>query len=293
MVIEPRISGGLSGSSGSTSYASTGSKPPFSGDASNTTGQICGGATFYPGFVVGPARIGLDVNICSGSGDTLFSIPRHGPGNVDLRASTSVIIDVLFKGEVLVDTSNNIFLSAGIGPTFRQLDLKLASNQSFFGGGVPSASESQWQVGLGLSAGASTFLCPDCMAGNPLKIGLEGRVRFFPSQSVSLRSPSFGFTETGRIGRTTDYSVLVTFGVPFDLSDIRAKRDIAEIARLDNGIGLYRYRYRWSDRVYVGVMAQEVAKIVPDAVALAPDGYLRVDYGRLGMRLLTWEEWTQ
>jgi len=75
-------------------------------------------------------------------------------------------------------------------------------------------------------------------------------------------------------------------------SDIRLKRDIVLLARLDNGIGLYRYRYIWSDTIYVGVMAQEVAPIVPDAVILAEDGYFRVDYARLGMRLLTWDEWT-
>ena len=61
--------------------------------------------------------------------------------------------------------------------------------------------------------------------------------------------------------------------------------------RLPNGIGLYRYRYIWSDQVYVGVMAQEVAQIVPDAVVRGADGFLRVNYARLGMRLLTWDEW--
>ena len=74
-------------------------------------------------------------------------------------------------------------------------------------------------------------------------------------------------------------------------SDIRLKRDIVLLARLTNGIGLYRYRYIWSDQVYVGVMAQEVAQIVPDAVAYGADGFLRVNYARLGMRLLTWDEW--
>ena len=33
-----------------------------------------------------------------------------------------------------------------------------------------------------------------------------------------------------------------------------------------SGLGLYSYRYLWSDTVYVGVMAQEVALIHPDAV---------------------------
>src|SRR6266849_6214072 len=99
MVIEPKISIGLGGSSGTSTYDSTGGQAPFNGDWSHSTAQVCGGATFYPGFVIGPARVGLDVNVCSGSntfgsGDTaLFTIMRHGPGDVDLHASTNVIID--------------------------------------------------------------------------------------------------------------------------------------------------------------------------------------------------------
>jgi len=83
-----------------------------------------------------------------------------------------------------------------------------------------------------------------------------------------------------------------TGSLTFSYSDIRLKRDIIELMRLDNGIGLYRYRYRWSDQLYVGVMAQEVAEIVPDAVMRDVDGYLRVDYVRLGLKLQTWDEWT-
>jgi hypothetical protein len=75
------------------------------------------------------------------------------------------------------------------------------------------------------------------------------------------------------------------------ISDIRLKRDIEQVARLDNGLALYRYRYKWSDQVYVGVMAQEVALVRPDAVVRGADGYLRVNYGRLGLHLMTWEEW--
>lgn len=220
IVIEPKISIGGGGSSSTSSYDSTGGQAPFNGDWSRATGQVCGGATLYPGFVIGPARVGFDVNVCSGSntfgsGDTtLFRIQRHGPGDVDLRSSTNVIIDLLFKGEVPVGPSNNFFLSGGIGPSFRDINLTLTSNQSFFGGGIPSISGSNWQTGLGLSAGLATFVCPDCIAGNPLKVGVEGRARFFPSQSISLRSPAFGFTETGSTGQTADYSALVTFGVP-------------------------------------------------------------------------------
>jgi hypothetical protein len=74
-------------------------------------------------------------------------------------------------------------------------------------------------------------------------------------------------------------------------SDVRLKRDIVRVGRLDNGIGLYRYRYLWSEQAYVGVMAQEVLRVVPQAVAFGSDGYLRVDYARLGLRLTLWQEW--
>jgi hypothetical protein len=75
-------------------------------------------------------------------------------------------------------------------------------------------------------------------------------------------------------------------------SDIRLKRDIALVGRRDDGLGLYSYRYLWSDTVYVGVMAQEVTLVHPDAIVRGDlDDYLRVDYGRLGSRLMTLSEW--
>jgi hypothetical protein len=76
-------------------------------------------------------------------------------------------------------------------------------------------------------------------------------------------------------------------------SDIRLKHDIVELARLKNGIHLYRFRYKWADQQYVGVIAQEVRKVVPGAVSTGADGYLRVDYGKLGLRLETWDEWVR
>jgi outer membrane immunogenic protein len=78
------------------------------------------------------------------------------------------------------------------------------------------------------------------------------------------------------------------------ISDRRLKRDVALVAVLDNGLGLYRFRYLWSDTVHVGVMAQEVALIRPDAVVRDPvDDYLRVDYRRLGLHMMTWPEWRE
>jgi hypothetical protein len=74
-------------------------------------------------------------------------------------------------------------------------------------------------------------------------------------------------------------------------SDIRLKRDILQLARLENGLRLYRFRYRWCDKLYVGVMAHEVEMIDPEAVSADDDGFLRVNYQRLGLWLRDYEDW--
>jgi hypothetical protein len=74
-------------------------------------------------------------------------------------------------------------------------------------------------------------------------------------------------------------------------SDIRLKTDITPIGRLASGLTLYRFRYIGDDQVHVGVMAQEVRKVDPAAVTRGADGFLRVNYRRLGLRLQTWQQW--
>ncbi len=75
-------------------------------------------------------------------------------------------------------------------------------------------------------------------------------------------------------------------------SDIRLKEDIVPLVRLSNGLELYRFRYKGSDRTaYVGVIAQEVQKIEPNAVWPDHNGYLMVNYDRIGLKFMTWQEW--
>jgi hypothetical protein len=88
--------------------------------------------------------------------------------------------------------------------------------------------------------------------------------------------------------RTLQLNGKCEIGIP---SDIRLKRDIVLIKRTENGLGLYRYRYLWSEEFYVGVMAQEVAEIRPDAVMRGIDGFLRVNYDKLGLKFMKFEEW--
>jgi hypothetical protein len=63
-------------------------------------------------------------------------------------------------------------------------------------------------------------------------------------------------------------------------SDYRLKENVKFIGEV-NGYRAYSYNYIWSDRPEVGVMAQEVQAIKPDAVSEGPGGFLMVDYARL------------
>jgi hypothetical protein len=69
------------------------------------------------------------------------------------------------------------------------------------------------------------------------------------------------------------------------------KQDIVLLGRLDNGLNFYRFTYYDGAKAYVGVMAQEVQKVAPQAVRRGRDGYLRVFYEQLGLEFQTYKQW--
>jgi hypothetical protein len=74
-------------------------------------------------------------------------------------------------------------------------------------------------------------------------------------------------------------------------SDIELKHDIVLLGHLATGLGYYRFSYRGSSKPYVGVIAQEVQNLIPEAVTRGQDGYLRVHYEKLGLKLRTYTDW--
>jgi hypothetical protein len=75
-------------------------------------------------------------------------------------------------------------------------------------------------------------------------------------------------------------------GIPL-LSDIRTKDNIKQIHWLPNGLPVYEYEYKpeWKDEAghgkFIGVMAQDVLKVQPNAIIHRDDGYMMVNYGVL------------
>ena len=65
------------------------------------------------------------------------------------------------------------------------------------------------------------------------------------------------------------------------------KENIQQVGVLDNGLGVYVYEYKpaykdtWGHGQHIGVMAQEVEQIIPEAVSVHPDGYKMVNYSMI------------
>lgn len=89
-----------------------------------------------------------------------------------------------------------------------------------------------------------------------------------------------------RKGEVLSHVTAVNGSIEGTVSDVRLKTDVEKVGVAANGLPIYNFRYLWSDAVYQGVMAQDVLKACPEAVSTMPSGYMAVDYGMLGMRMI-------
>ena len=76
----------------------------------------------------------------------------------------------------------------------------------------------------------------------------------------------------------------------FMTSDERAKENIQKLGNHPAGFGLYLFDYKPEFQHcgagrHFGVMAQEVERVIPEAVSTDGNGYRQVDYSLLGMTL--------
>ena len=85
--------------------------------------------------------------------------------------------------------------------------------------------------------------------------------------------------------RAGQFMNTVSFGMsvisPFLPSDVRLKDNIKKIGRSIEGHNIYRFRYNNSTQEYIGVMAQEVQRKKPQAVAKLDNDTYMVDYSQI------------
>ncbi len=77
-----------------------------------------------------------------------------------------------------------------------------------------------------------------------------------------------------------DKSIGAGLGLLSIFSDERMKEDVKKVGKLDNNLPVYSYRFKGEPGTQIGLMAQDVEKQNPGAVATHPSGMKMVDYDR-------------
>lgn len=67
------------------------------------------------------------------------------------------------------------------------------------------------------------------------------------------------------------------------LSDRRLKTAIKRLGNTMKKLSLYEFEYIGDDSKHIGVMADDVAKVMPDAVVIMENGFKAVDYAKIGV----------
>jgi len=112
------------------------------------------------------------------------------------------------------------------------------------------------------------------LADNAFKAG--GLIGGAGQQSSSTQNSSKGKPGLGNILG----SALSTVAV----SDRRLKENIVKMGTLKNGLNVYKYNYLGEKTKHLGVMADEVAELLPEALGPVINGYNTVDYSKIEMR---------
>ena len=112
-----------------------------------------------------------------------------------------------------------------------------------------------------------TQVAPTNLAGNVYN-SYQGQLGAYNAGLASQNAMYGGLAQLGG-----------TLGAAALLSDRRLKSEIVRIGTHPRGFGVYSYRIFGEPQI--GVMADEVEKVLPEAVTTLPSGYKAVYYGRL------------
>ncbi len=211
-----------------------------------------------------------------------------------------------FAGITRANDTNTALAAAGAQNNARQIvrDKGLALKADAINMGKGLASSTAAAYGIGTNAGNSA-VGNNASAnaqfnanGNVMAQGFNGNIGANNSAG-SILSNLYGnqlsawsaqqqanATSAGGLG-----SLVGTLGVGAMkyglISDARLKTNIIEVGKLHNGIPLYTYEFKpeYQDELghglQFGVMAQDVEKVIPEAVSEWRDGFKMVDYGKV------------
>lgn len=208
-----------------------------------------------------------------------------------------------FQEQTRLDNLNTALASAGAQNAartqVRDKALALKGDAINIGSGLPSSAAAAY--GLGMNAGNSA-------TGNAVQAngnwranvgivgqGMQGAMQGYANQGNILNSlygnqvQAWSAKQQANATSSAGLGQLIGTGIGAyaALSDGRTKTIIKPAGELPNGIKLYLFEYKpefqekWGDGQYIGVIAQEVEKVIPEAVTEGNDGYKVVDYRKV------------
>jgi len=155
---------------------------------------------------------------------------------------------------------------------------KGASNIAMFGQGAQAASS-------GAFGTANAALNTGMQAGSGVQQGFGQALSGYGNimgNYTSLGNTAMQASAAQQAAGMSALGSIAGVGTAFALkSDMRLKENIEPVGKLPSGIGVYKFDYIDGAKDQIGVMAQEVLPIIPEAVLVGDDGYYMVDYGKL------------
>lgn len=136
--------------------------------------------------------------------------------------------------------------------------------------------------GLAASGSALDVIRASAQQGGLQKAvtGLQGKIEYTSliGQAEMAEAQAAASKKSGKGGIGSIIGGVASVAGAFIGSDDRMKKDIILLARREDGIGIYQFRYLCDGMLYMGVLASEVERIKPDAVHVDKNGYRSVDY---------------
>lgn len=166
---------------------------------------------------------------------------------------------------------NNYLQMAGYAPAMRQLSQDTVGQGAAAGILNSGATAKRLQTrGAELNQGFYNNYLQQLSGASGLGLQAGGLLT-----NVGNRSTGGGPSTAGSIASAVG-------GIASIFSDRRLKRDISLVRRDPDGLGWYEFAYNWNPaKKLIGVMADEVAKLRPQALGPSRLGFATVDYGAL------------
>jgi hypothetical protein len=176
----------------------------------------------------------------------------------------------------------------------RTLGMSLTADAANFGRGglaaVSTMGAGAQNASTGAAGVASNALNGGIAAGNGVQQGYGQAINGYSNVMGNYTSLGNNAMQASAAQTGAAWGALgsaVGLGAGFAMSDIRFKHNIKAVGELPSGITVYSFEYKpeFQDAgghgSFVGVMAQEVEPVIPDAVITRVDGYKLVNYSLL------------